>query len=135
LSHNSRQPLLLLRGTVLVPKSASTLLMTVSRYLLSSRVVGSGRAATGASREAGEAEPRPRGRDVIAEFGHADAVTAHHQMHHRIGEKIDKDRLLTRLEPLSRDMREIRAPLLAHNSTPKKYFIILNPKFSCQIGK
>jgi hypothetical protein len=92
--------------------------MTCSRYLLVPRTIVSGRTATGAFAEPCEAEPSSRGRDVIAEFGHADAVAAHHEMHDRISEKIDKGRFLTRLEPLPRDMREIRAPLLGHNRTP-----------------
>jgi hypothetical protein len=123
LSHNSRQPVLLLRGMAR-PKSASTLLMTVSGYLFVARAVVSGRAATRPVTEAAEAEPRLRARNVIAELFHADAVATHHEMHQRIGEKIDKGRLPPGFEPLPRDMREVCVPLLAHNCTPKQYFII-----------
>jgi len=94
--------------------------MTVSRYLFVSRAVCSGRAATGAFAEVREAESRPRGRNVIAEFFHAHAVAAHDEMHQRIGENIDEDRLPTGFEPLPRDVREIRTPLPAHNCTPEK---------------
>jgi hypothetical protein len=94
--------------------------MTVSRYLFVGRAVVSRGTATRPFAEAGETEPRPRTRNVIAELLHADAIAAHHEMHDRIGEKIDQGRLLARFEPLPRDMREIRAPLLTHNCTPKQ---------------
>jgi hypothetical protein len=82
--------------------------------------VFSSRAATGPFAKAAEAELYSRTRNVIAELFHAHAVAMHHQMHDRIGEKIDEGRFATRLKPLPRDMRKIRIPLLTHNRTPEE---------------
>jgi hypothetical protein len=66
--------------------------------------------------EPAQTEPCPRPRDVIAKFGHADAIAAHYQMHDGIGEKIGERRLLARLEPGATHVRKIRPLLATHNA-------------------